>query len=499
MTRRIALFAVCLALLADQQRATRERVETTIDARAPGRPFPHFWERMFGSGRAILSLRDSYRRDLRAVREATGLSYVRFHAIFDDETGFYRVDDAGQPVYNFSYIDEIYDGLLENGVRPFVEMSFMPGALSASARVHAFWYKPFPDPPKSYAAWGELVYAFARHLVERYGVDEVANWYFEVWNEPNIDFWTGEPKQATYFELYDAAARAVKRAGARLRVGGPATAQAAWVPAMIAHATAANVPLDFVSTHVYANDTAEDVFKTHERIPRRYMVARAVRKVYDEVHASSRPNLPIIWSEYNASYKNEVDVTDSAFMGPWLADTIRQCQGLQTMMSYWTFSDVFEEQGVVKTPFYGGFGLIASGGIPKATFNDFALLHQLGDERLPPDVPWALTTRRSDGSLSIAVWNYAEPEEPGHPMEASLAIDHAAGLRHVRITIVDPGHGSALAAWEGMNRPAFPSRDRQKALREAGRMPAPEIRPFDDRAVHLHLEPHALALVELVR
>jgi xylan 1,4-beta-xylosidase len=139
------------------------------------------------------------------------------------------------------------------GCWPFVEMSFMPRALAASEKPHAFWYRPLPSPPKDYAKWGELVYNFAKHLVDRYGINEVSQWYFEVWNEPNIDFWTGEPKEATYFELYDHAAKAVKRADQRLRVGGPASAQAAWIPEMIEHSVQTKVPLDFVSTHVYWN------------------------------------------------------------------------------------------------------------------------------------------------------------------------------------------------------------------------------------------------------
>ena len=143
----------------------------------------------------------------------------------------------------------------------------MPKQLPSSNAVHAFWYKQFPNPPKDYAKWDDLIYPFASHLVERYGIDEVSQWYFEVWNEPNIDFWTGEPKQATYFTLYDHTARAIKRAGARLRVGGPATAQAAWIEPMIAHCVKGQVPLDFVSTHVYGNDSAKDVFGTNEQIP----------------------------------------------------------------------------------------------------------------------------------------------------------------------------------------------------------------------------------------
>ena len=158
---------------------------------------------MFGSGRAILSMRESYRQDLRRVKKITDVDYIRFHAIFHDDMGVYDEDSAGHPVYNFSYVDQVYDGLLENGVRPFVELSFMPKKLAAKDAPHAFWYKQNVAPPKDWAKWDELIYQFTKHLVDRYGLDEVAKWYFEVWNEPNIDFWVGEPKQATYCELYD--------------------------------------------------------------------------------------------------------------------------------------------------------------------------------------------------------------------------------------------------------------------------------------------------------
>jgi xylan 1,4-beta-xylosidase len=481
-------YSSLLATLLCGQPATREIV---VNAREAGRPFPHFWEQVFGSGRAILSLRDSYRRDLRATKAATAIQYVRFHAIFHDEVGVYEEAPDGKPVYNWSYVDQIYDGLLENGVRPWIEMSFMPRKLAASLEPHAFWYKPLPSPPKDYGKWEELAYNFARHVVDRYGIDEVTQWYFEVWNEPNIDFWTGQPKQATYFDLYDHAARAIKRADSRLRVGGPATAQAAWVSAMIDHCVRGGVPLDFVSTHVYANDSAEDVFGTHENIPRSDMVARAVRKVYDEVKHSPRPDLPIHWTEYNASYKNEVDVTDSAFMGPWLANTIRQCDGLATTMSYWTFSDVFEEQGVVKRPFYGGYGLIAEGGVPKAAFEAFAMLHRLGDQRLQTNLEDALVTRRADGTLEVAVWNYAPPGESGASKEVRLTVNGLAGTHRHHITIVDPQHGSALAAWKAMGSPAFPTVQQYEQLRRS----ALATQQLD--APSFNLPAHGLAVVEV--
>jgi len=398
-----------------------------VNASAPTTPFPHFWEHMFGSCRATLSLRESYRNDLRKTKSIVDARYVRFHGIFDDDVAVYDEDKDGKPAYNFTYVDQIYDGLLANGIRPYVELSFMPKKLASTPTEFPFWYKPIVTPPKDWSQWGDLISAFSKHLIDRYGIDEVSKWYFEVWNEPNIGFWLGEPKESTYYQLYDVTAQAIKKVNPRLRVGGPSTAQAAWIDRFIAHCSNNHVPVDFVSTHVYANDTSKDVFGTDENIPRRDMVARAVKKVHDQVNASAMPNLPIVWSEFNASFFNEVPVTDSPFMGPWLANTVRQCDGLTNEMSLWTFSDVFEEGGVPDKPFYGGFGLIATGSIPKAAFNAMALLHQLGNERLPLQSASALATRAPDGSLAIAAWNYVPPGETGAPKQMC----DVRGKRHV--------------------------------------------------------------------
>ncbi len=490
--------ALSASLLRAQSVASSQTIE--IDPAAASHPFPHFWEKMFGSGRAILSLRESYRHDLRETKRITAFEYVRFHAIFHDEAGLYDEDKDGKPVYNFSYVDQIYDGLLENHVRPFIELSFTPKKLASDSNaLHPFWYKQNVSPPKDWNKWEQLIENFTRHLVDRYGIDEVAQWYFEVWNEPNIDFWAGVPKETTYYELYDRTARAIKRVSPSLRVGGPATAQAAWVDRFLAHCKEKNVPVDFASTHVYGNDKAEDVFGTHEQISRNQMVCRAVKKVHDQIAASPYPNTPLIWSEFNASYMNEPAVTDTAFIGPWMADTIRQCDGLTAMMSYWTFSDVFEEQGVVKTPFYGGFGLLAERSISKPAFNDFALLHQLGDTRLDVNSDSVLATRRKDGSLAIAVWNLFLPEEAGSPKTVTLHFKGLSSAPSARITIVDKERGSPLPAWEKMGRAAFPTLAQIEALRKAAALPAAQTQSLKSGSLTLTLQPQALALIELTK
>ena len=489
------LFALILATFAPASLAQANSENITIDASAPTTPFPHFWEQMFGSGRAELTMRDSYRKDMREVKQITGFQYVRFHAILHDELGVYDEDTQSNPVYNFSYIDQIYDGLLANGVKPFVEISFMPRKLALRQDTHAFWYKQDVAPPKDYAKWDALMTAFSRHLIERYGIDEISQWYFEVWNEPNIDFWTGRPAQQTYFELYDHTARALKAVSEKIRVGGPATAQAAWVDAIIKHTTENHVPLDFVSTHVYGNDVSRDVFGDNRPIAPHQMVCAAVKKVHDQIGASARPKIPLIWSEFNATYANESPITDSIYMGPWMADTIRQCDGMVDMMSYWTFSDVFEEQGPVKQPFYGGYGLIAAGGIPKPAFDAFKILHGLGDQRIAEPQNDVLVTKGKDGSLVIAVWNLVEPRAAGTQRIFRLKLGGVKAGASASISRVDAQHGDTLAAYDKMGKPKYPTQAQIGELRAASQIGSPAVVPVKDGAITVTVPPSGLAVV----
>lgn len=491
-----------------------------IDAQAKTTPFPHFWEQTFGSGRAILSLRQSYRDDLRTVKEATNFQSIRFHGILMDEVGLYdpgrqtknpglAAIDANDPsVYNFAYIDQIYDGLLDNGVRPFVELSFMPQKMASDPKaLHAFWYHPNVSPPKSYEAWDAMMRALATHLIARYGIDEVAQWKFEVWNEPNLDFWGGNPKQPTYFELYDHTAHALKSVSPRLQVGGPATAQAAWVTPFLEHVKANNVPLDFVSTHVYANDTADNVFGTTEQIPRDLMVWRSVKKVHEEILHSAFPKLPLIFSEYNASYANEPNVTDSPYLGPWLANTIRLCDGLTESMDYWAFSDVFEEQGVVRSPFYGGFGLIAADDIPKPSLNIFRALHQLGDRRIALDSDSAIATTTDHHGVALALWDYAPPtgtgpmytmpQGPAGPAKAfDVVFKDVPKDAAVEVWRIDDDHSNVLKAFNAMGRPAGDlTREQITLLRKAGAMSPAEQLHLHEGELHLTVPAHGLAVL----
>jgi xylan 1,4-beta-xylosidase len=467
-----------------------------VDARAKTTPFPHFWEQMFGSGHAVLSLRDEYRQDLRAVKSVTGFSYVRFHGILDREVGSYNEDEHGNPVYNWGYVDAIYDGLLSNGVRPVVEISFMPIKLAFNPLdLHVFWYHPNVSPPKSWEAWDAYMTAFAQHLIDRYGMDEVSKWYFEVWNEPNIDFWGGIPRQGSYFELYAHTARDLKKVGPKLRVGGPATAAASWVPAFLDYVTKNHVPIDFVSSHGYADDTVENLFHNDALVPEDERVCKAIEKVQDQIRASALPNLPLFWTEWNVQGQDQS--RDTLFVGPGVANTIRQCDGHVTMMSFWTFSDVFEEGGPIATPFEGNFGLIAKGGIEKPSYYAFALLHQLGDARFAIQSKDAIATRAADGSLRVVAWNIVDPGTQGPTRTMRLVFSGVAPQAAVTIQRVDSDHGNVLPKYRAMGSPADPTPQQVRELNRETEPGPPEQTHLDGDSLNLTLTPNALVLVEV--
>jgi xylan 1,4-beta-xylosidase len=468
----------------------------TVDAKAASTPFPHFWEEMFGSGRAILTLREAYREDLRAVKKVADFRYVRFHAILHDEVGVYNEDEHGNPVYNFAYVDSIYDGLLKNGVRPIVEISFMPKKLAFNPdALHPFWYKQNVSPPKSMERWDGLIQHFAQHLVDRYGIEEVSQWYFEVWNEPNIDFWNGIPRQESYFDLYDHTARALKGVSPRLRVGGPATAAAQWVPEFLQHAAENHVPVDFVSTHGYADDTVKNMFGTNEDIAMDDRVGRAVAKVRGEIDHSPMPRLPLFWTEWNVP--GMMESRDTIYVGPALANTVRESDGHVDMMSFWTFSDVFEEGGPTTGPFRGDFGLRAFDGINKPSYYAFGLLHQLGNQRLVNSSKNVLATRTANGGIAIAAWNLVDPDQHGTDREMDLHILGVAPNAAVKLQRVDRDHGNVLPQWAAMGKPKNPTPAQAEQLNRETALPVPEQAALRNGVLHLALSQNALVLIQI--
>lgn len=379
-----------------------------------------------GAGRANEGLRADWQRQLAAVKQDCGFQYIRFHGLLHDDMGVYQEDSNGQAVYNWQYIDNLYDYLLSIGVKPFVELSFMPAALKSSDKT-VFWWKANVSPPKSYEKWEALIRNLTQHLEERYGRKEVETWYFEVWNEPNYPaFFSGT--QADYFKLYASTARAVKSVSSTYRVGGPASSGTSWINETLTYCAQNKVPLDFISTHDYGvTEGGLDEFgRGQQKLGDPNSIARNTQAVRDKIKASAFPGLELHMTEWSSSYSSRDPVHDSYQNAAYVLNTLKQTEKSATSMSYWTFTDVFEEAGVAPTPFHGGFGLLNLQGIRKPTYFAYKYLQQLGPQELQNSDAASWVTTNEKGEVQVLFWDFVRPPMGQETNQAFFVKEHPA-------------------------------------------------------------------------
>jgi len=379
-----------------------------VDAAQASTPVDRFYALSVGSDYPGTLIRpDSQAQLVPAVHEL-GFQYLRFHDVFHDTLGTVRRVD-GKLVYDWTKLDQLYDGLLAKGIRPFVELGFTPNALKTSDQTLFYWKGNTSHPQAE--GWSQLVDAFVRHVRERYGAEEVRKWFFEVWNEPNLkDFWENADQQA-YFDLYANTARTLKAIDPQLRVGGPATAGADWVPQFLAFAAAQQLPVDFVTTHTYGvagGFLDEQGNQDTKLLESPDAIVADVRKVRAQIDASAFPGLPLYFTEWSASYTPRDFVHDSYISAPYILSKLRQVRGLVRGMSYWTYSDLFEEPGPPPTPFHGGFGLMNREGIRKPAWFAYKYLNQLTGQDIALADGNALAAR--DGNrIAVLAWDWQQP------------------------------------------------------------------------------------------
>lgn len=384
-----------------------------IDLAARRSPLDRFFQHCVGAGRAGEMLRAQALEQLSALQQACGFRYLRFHGLLSDDMAVCSIGEGGSLRFNWQYVDLVFDAMLARGIRPLVELGFMPDCLKSGEET-IFWWRGNVTPPASLQRWCELVEALARHVTARYGAAEVRAWYFEVWNEPNLrGFFTGT--QAQYFALYDATAATLKRVDPAFRVGGPATAgldEGAWISEMIGHCVQSGAPLDFLSTHSYGVDGALDEYgrDRHRLKARKDCVAADVQNVRALVQKSAMPDLPVFFTEWNTSYTPRDNVHDSYMTAPYILYTLKRCEGAAQSMSYWTFTDIFEEAGPGPEPFHGGFGMLNTQGLKKPAFHAYHWLCALPDQELATadSDSYAAT----DGAhVHVLLWDYTKPEQ----------------------------------------------------------------------------------------
>jgi xylan 1,4-beta-xylosidase len=419
----------------------------------PAFPLPHFWEHTVGSGHATLALRADWQAQLKRVRQEIGMRHVRFHGILSDDMGT-LVGQSDQLIYSFFNIDRIFDFLLSIGMKPFVELSFMPSILSSGSQT-VFHYRANVSPPRDLSQWSTLIRKLAAHCVERYGIQEVREWFFEVWNEPNLTAF-GSGNQAEYFELYRYTAEALKTVDTALKVGGPATADNAWIKAFVAFCATRNLPIDFVSTHHYPTDAFGQPGDDTEA-----QLSKSTRSILREEAREVRQqagSLPVYYTEWSTSSNPRDPIHDDPYAAAFIVKTVLEANGLVQGYSYWTFSDIFEENYFPSVPFHGGFGLLNLYGIAKPAYRAYQLLHELGTEIRPVEGhhetvdAWLVS---DTGSSTLVLTNFALPRHPITTESVSFTMKSAMAFRSASLRRIDLDHANAKRRWEQMGKPGY--------------------------------------------
>ncbi|GII80290.1 beta-xylosidase [Sphaerisporangium rufum] len=457
-------------------------VAVRVDAGRVTRPLPRPWRPMIGSehlshllsadrtgGRPIGA---ELAQALRIMREELGVAAVRAHAILGDDLGVYREVD-GEPVHDFTGVDRVYDTLTGLGLRPVVELGFMPRDLARDPEATVFEYRAIISPPKDYDRWGDLVRALVEHLAGRYGIEElVRHWSFEVWNEANLEvFWAGTPQE--YFRLYDVTAAAVKSVHPDLRIGGPASAANGWVEELLAHAGRSGAAVDFVSTHTYGNAPLDW----------RPVLAR-----------HGRDGTPIWWTEWGPTPTHFHGIGDGPFGAAFLLHGMKSAAGRVAALSHWVASDHFEELGRPPRLFHGGFGLLTVGNLRKPRYFALALAERLGEHELAAETSgdvagvevWA--ARHDDGRIGALVWNGTldQTRAAGAPLLDRRVALTVHGLPDGRYLVthhrIEAGRSDVRSVWESMGGGDWPDEEQWERL--AARNTLDELhRPVEVMAV----------------
>lgn len=472
---------------------------------AAGKVFKNNVSYCVGTGRLGLALQKEYTDHLKIVQESIGFRYIRGHGLFCDDVGIYReyeMDGEIHSFYNFTYLDRIMDAYLENNIRPFLELGFMPEKLKSGEETIFYW-KGNVTPPSSYEKWSELIQHTLEHLIERYGREEVQTWPVEVWNEPNIGFWAGSMED--YFTLYDYSATAVKKVDPRIQVGGPAICgieTEKWLRGFFEHCIEKDVPLDFITRHCYtANEPTRrghyiyHTLKEPGTMIEELQETREIMKDYPLI-----ANLPLHITEFNSSYVPVCPVHDTDFHAAYIARILSEAGEYADSYSYWTFSDVFEEQDVPGAVFHGGFGLLSLSGIKKPTFYAFEFFSRAGKELLYRD-EHLLVSRDKDRYVLIG-WNCSDGGEDKGAATASYllklpSLGKQALLLHKE---VGGAYGNPLGTWSNLGKPRSPNREELAILQASAEPLQRDAKLFEENGlyeVEVNIPPNHLCLLEI--
>jgi xylan 1,4-beta-xylosidase len=521
---------------------TGEKIQFSAKARST--PLVPYWNFCSAAGRANEGLRAGWREHLQLASKHCGFRYLRFHGLLHDDMFVCRRQN-GALIFNWQYIDDLIDAMIANGVRPFVEFGFFPKDLAGKSDFRCFWWQAHVTPPEDYGEWCILVDRLVRHFIQRYGAEEIRRWYFEVWNEPNLWFFFNSTR-SKYFELYRATATTVKCIDPSLKVGGPATSnfvpddrfkgeqqageksltaqlehlgdvewRGVWIREFLEFCEREKLPVDFISAHPYPTDIPFG----HEVDGMRTRPADStvrdlqwLRRIVDE---SAFRTAEIHLTEWSTSPSARDFTHDYPQSAAYIIKTNIEASGLVDSLTYWTFTDVFEEHGAGDSAFHGGFGLINYQGIVKPAFHAYRFLNELGEEEIFRSDGFLATRTKNGGRLRAVICHYpaehsdAPPFAPslnaaeqtlatGSPIQREIQIQHLSPNTPFLIETVDAAHGFALRQWQGMGSPSSPTTDQIAILREFAWDTNRQIVNVSKNGVlslKLNLAPWAVALI----
>lgn len=473
-------------------------VKYGVNVDQKGREYPHYWELSVGSCHAATLLRADVQAQIKKAHDEIGFKYIRFHGLLDDDMSVVIAPmlPLDKPQISFFNIDRIFDFLESIGMKPFVELGFMPEAYASTSQT-TFHYKGYSSMPKEDSQWTNLIQLLMEHLEDRYGAREVRSWFFEVWNEPNLRFFF-DGTMKDYFHLYEITARTIKKVDGKLRVGGPATSNNMWIPELKKFCADNNVPLDFISTHHYPSDDPlsragmnsadekgsgfnpdelqafvekegmealqkkmAEFFNQENKNPRDILF-RLTKKAKKEAG-----DLPLYYTEWNAGH------FDTSYAAAGVTMTLAYNEGLVEGYSYWCLSDIFEEMGLHGLPFNNEFGLVNVYGTPKPVYRLFQALHEAGDRRLDVEGEGASRTAEvlvlsDEDETMIFAYNHDIEERDIKAEDIELTIQgHVTKLEKA---VIDSGHTNPLAVWEAQGKPTYPTRAQISEMNTASQL-----------------------------
>lgn len=505
-----------------------------INRNAQTTPTDFSWQEGMGNCHAYLLHRTDVLEHIKLVHDELGIKRIRCHGVLDDDMLTYqRMSDCkmfksvpgNQKIeeINFRQVGHIYDNLLSVGVRPFVELSFMPSAL-ASGKKLGLRYAPNITMPKSLSAWSDYIKRFVRFLIDRYGKEEVEQWYFEVWNEPDLGcFFAG--KQKDYFQLYEATARAVKEVDPLIRVGGPSTSACKWLPEFLTYCEQNRVPCDFVSTHHYPGDAfgnfinfnnIKHMFSASQRAVKEHRKLSetmtdmfflpqdakrwdkgALAKMDREAKAKVGSR-PLLITEWNSMAVFGSPVHDEKYSA---AFAVKSCLDLDNTLAaymFWCCSDLFEEQFMLPRPFVGSFGVVSNDGILKPNFWGFKLLSLLYPNRLAlpksGEVDCGAFTDGKNVQILLTPQSGDYFENKRHEVELSL--DFAAS--DVTVQRIDDDHCNPKRLWKEIGSPDNLTRAEVVSIKERSKLteePLPFAVQNGKTVIRLSLSTNDVALI----